>query len=463
MAARSLLAPLASVPAYFAFRIASGLLLLKLSASFLSVGNFTVFAQFVLFAAVLNLVAVGGTQNGLIRQAAASGTQGGLAKTQTAALMIWATAAPVLFLSIAIASASISGILIGDPDQWRVVIVIAALAIAAGPGQIWCSILSGRKRVPTSLAAQAAGLCAGTLTASVLIMRGDPTGAAIAFATGPLVTMTVAFLCADTLRMKLVRPRQAVAEVQTLIRYSAAFAATSSFTAIVLFGLRAQYRDGFGATTLGYWMAANRVSDMSTQLLGLLMIQFFVAHIATMDDASERRSFVVRCWAAGVAIMLLAMAVFSAAAEPLVRLFLSEAFEPAIPVIRTYMVGDVLRVWASLAMFAAFARGKPGRYAAIEIGTLTIMAGVVSVLISAGDPRAPQLGYVAAYATAAAIVTSAFLWRSLPGRIRLPRRPLSLWWPRRGARRTPPQGSGVRRSEPAIARPGRSPAAPPPA
>ena len=72
MGPRALAALLAPVPAYFCFRIASGLLLLKLSASFLSVDDFATFMQFLLFASLLNMVAVGGTQNGLIRQAAAA-------------------------------------------------------------------------------------------------------------------------------------------------------------------------------------------------------------------------------------------------------------------------------------------------------------------------------------------------------------------------------------------------------
>ncbi|HYC64400.1 MAG TPA: oligosaccharide flippase family protein, partial [Reyranellaceae bacterium] len=390
MDSQRLVARLASVPAYFALRVASGLLLLKLSASLLSVSGFTVFAQLILFAAVLNLVAVGGTQNGLIRQSAAAPDAAALARTHSAALLIWAAFAPLLLLPVALAGETISDILVGNPKQWPAVVAIAALAVTAGPGQIWCSILSGRKRVPASLAAQATGLLTSTAAASYFILRGDPVAAAVAFAAGPLVTMTAALL-ASRLRIGLASPRVAAAEVRPLMRYSAAFAATSGYTAIVLFGLRSVYRDSFGATALGYWMAANRVSDMSTQLLGLFMIQFFVSHFATIDGAADRRRFVLRCWAAGVAAMALALGTFSIAAEPLVRLFLSDAFVPAIPVIRTYMVGDILRVWASLAMFAAFARGHPGRYAAIEIGTLTVLALVASALIAAGDVRAPQL------------------------------------------------------------------------
>jgi O-antigen/teichoic acid export membrane protein len=451
-------ARLASVPVYFALRVASGLLLLKLSASLLPISGFTVFAQLVLFASVLNLVAIGGTQNGLVRQAAASPDSEALARTHSSALLIWAGFLPLLLLPIALASRAISDVLVGSPEQWPAVIAIAALALSAGPGQIWCSILSGRKWVPGSLAAQATGLLTGTAAASFFILRADPIAAAIGFAGGPLVTMSIAFLLARRLRIELAPVARAAAEVRPLLRYSVALAATSGFTAIVLFGLRSFYRDSFGTSALGYWLAANRVSDMSTQLLGLFMIQFFVSHLATMDDAAQRRAFVLRCWAAGVAAMTLALVTFSAAAGPLVKLFMSEAFVPAIPVIRTYMVGDILRVWASLAMFAAFARGRPGRYAAIEIANFTLLAAAASALISAGEVRAPQLAYVFANGTIAVIVTLAFLWRMTPSML-----PLRGWSRPRGARRTPHRGKAEPPRGLPLSLPDPSPAVPPPA
>src|SRR5687768_15584602 len=115
---------LASVPAYFALRVASGLLLLKLSASFLPVSGFTVFAQFMLFAAVLNMVSVGGIQNGLIRQAAAVQDDAALARTQGAALAIWTVAGPILLLPIALGSTHISSVLVDTGEHWPVVIEI---------------------------------------------------------------------------------------------------------------------------------------------------------------------------------------------------------------------------------------------------------------------------------------------------------------------------------------------------
>lgn len=408
MGPRALARLLAPVPAFFGFRIASALLLLKLSASYLSVGGFAIFSQFLLFASLLNLVAVGGTQNGLIRQSAAAGDAEALGRTRTAGFVIWIAVAPPLFLIALIASGAISTLLTGASSYWWVVILITAVALSAGPAQIWCSILSGRKRVAASLSAQAAGLTLGTAGAAWRIGQGDPAGAAIAFACGSLVTLAVASRLMARLDLAPAALRPAAPDAKLLLRYSAALAATIGFTAISLFALRSLYRSEFGATALGYWLAANRISDMSSQLLGLFMIQFFVPHVAAMTSEIERRALIVRCWAAASAAAALAIAIFSIAPEPLVRLFLSEAFVPAIPVIRTYMIGDLLRVTASLAMFSAFARGQPWRYAMIEIATVSTMAAIAITLIGLGDPRAPQIAYVAAYALAALAVAIGF-------------------------------------------------------
>lgn len=400
---------LASVPAFFLARMASGLLLLKLSTSALPVGGFTLFSQLMLFAALLNAVAVGGAQSGVIRQTAAAEDDDALARTRRAAMRIWGATAPCLALLITLASAPISHVLVGNRDCWWVVITIALLALSAGPGQIWCSVLTGRQRAAASLLAQAIGLFAGTGAAAWAILHGDPIAATIGFASGPLVTMAAAFLLSAPLRKSPAAPHASGTELRALLRYSAAFAATTGFSSLLLFGLRSLYREDFSTVALGYWLVANRISDMSTQLLGLFMIQVFVPHFAMLESEAERRALTLRFWAAAVTLTGAIPIVFSLISGPLVRIFLSPAFAPAIPAIRIYMIGDMLRVWASLAMHAAFAKGHPERYAAIEMGTLLTMAVITAILATAGDASAPMLGYACAYGLTAALVSLAFL------------------------------------------------------
>jgi hypothetical protein len=109
--------------------------------------------------------------------------------------------------------------------------------------------------------------------------------------------------------------------------------------------------------------------------------------------------------------MSCALIVFTLASGRLIPLLLSDAYLPAATVIRTCMIGDLLRVWASIAMHTAFAKGQPLRYAGMEAGALTVMAAVTIALTAAGDPAALQTGYVAAYALAAIAVSAAFFLR----------------------------------------------------
>jgi hypothetical protein len=402
---------LAWVPAFFALRIGVAVGLLKLSASFLPVSGFAVFSQLTLFSALLGALALCGAQNGVVRQAAASADREELMRTQSAAFAIWSAAAPMALLAVLAGRDWVSTILLGTPADGPAVLAIAALALVGAPSGIWCAVLTGRKQVALSLCAQAAGLAAGAAGAAWRIMAHDAAGAALAFAAGPLVTSCVALPLTLRLGLPLLPRHWRWAPVKTLLRYSAAFAATTGYAAVVAFGLRWLYREHFGATQLGYWLASSRVSDMSTQLLGLFMIQMFVPHMAMVPDEGGRRAFLIRCWAAGAGVMSCALLVFSVGQGALIHLFLSDAYLPAASIIQVYMVGDVLRVWPSLAMHTAFANGQPLRYAGIEAGALTVMALVAASLTLAGDPAAPQTGYVVAYALAALAVSIAFLLR----------------------------------------------------
>ena len=188
----------------------------------------------------------------------------------------------------------------------------------------------------------------------------------------------------------------------------------------MLFALRWTYRDHFGSVELGYWLAANRISDLSTQFLGLFLMQAFVPQFTAASDPHDRRLLLLRFGALGACLTGSALLIFVSAGRLLVPLFLSDAYLPAIPSIRLYMVGDFARLWVSLAMFVAFALGKPARYAWIEISTMALMAVVTVVLISTGEVLAPQIAYASAFGAMALLLGAAIFLRSR----RWPRAPL---------------------------------------
>ena len=414
----------AAIPVYFVIRIASALVLLKLSAQFLTVRAFADFTQFLAFASLLNMAVVGGAQNGLIRQAAAA-TDAELADVHGAGLALWAAAVPLLGIPVALFSRQVSDVLTGSAAHWQVVIALAALSLAAGPGQVCWSVLSGRQRVSQSLGVQAFGVVTGTVAAAWFILRSNAVGAALAFAAGPLVATLAALPFAAQLPL---RWRPTARGLLPLLGYSAAIASTLGFSALTLFALRWLYRAEFGATQLGYWLAANRISDMSTQFLGLFMLQAFVPQLATTRDSLERSRLIARYGLLGAALTGLGLLAMSVAGRPLVHLFLSAAYVPAIPSILLYMLGDFARVWVSLAMFTAFAAARPRRYAAMEISTMSVMAVLALLLMARHAVLAPQIGYVTAFALTALVLGTNALRRS--------GLPLRGSWRPRGERRT---------------------------
>jgi O-antigen/teichoic acid export membrane protein len=399
----------ASIPAYFALRVLSAILLLKLSSLFLDVQGFANFMQFIAFSSLLNMAVVGGAQNGLIRQAAAA-SDAELSDVHGAGLAVCMIAVPVIGIPAAVFSREISQVLTGSGSFGQEIIGLTLLSLTAGPGQVCWSVLSGRKMVAQSLGAQSVGLVIGTAAAAWFIVRGRYPAAALVFAAVPLVGGTAALPFTAFLHLKWRPTRQGLGD---LLGYSAAIASTLGFTALTLFALRSLYREQFGTTELGYWLAANRISDMSTQFVGLFMLQAFVPQLATASSPEDRRRLILRYGSIAAGLMGAALLVFLVASGPLVRLFLSSAYLPAISGIRLYMTGDFLRVWASLAMFTAFANGRPARFAAIEIATMGLMAVLTLALIAADEVHAPQIAYVAAYAITALIIGVAALLRSL--------------------------------------------------
>jgi O-antigen/teichoic acid export membrane protein len=406
-------ARLGAIGVFFALRIGCALILLKLAASRLSVAGFADFSQYLAFASLVTLLAVGGSQNGLIRQVAAARSRHDLEEILAAAAAIWIAASAVLLVLAVVAAGLIGVVLVGHGGDSAIVVALTAAAVFAGPGQIRCSMLSGQGRMISSLAIQSAGLLAGAAGAAVFALRGDPAAAALAFAAGSLVPSV------PVLRLALRRfawpPVVAlVAQGRQLLRYSFAFGTVAAATPLMLFALRWQYRADFGGDALGRWLSANRISDLSTQLIGLFMLQVFVPHVAQLADGSARRRFTLICGAGGMAIMALPLIAFSVAAEPLVRLFLSPSFLPAIPAIRTYMAGDMLRVWTSIAIYSAFAAGRAERYAALELAALGSIAVLSLVLMGQGYASAPQWAYFATHAAfSAGFLALLFVsWRS---------------------------------------------------
>ena len=174
-----------------------------------------------------------------------------------------------------------------------------------------------------------------------------------------------------------------------------------------LFGLRHVYRESFGTDLLGYWLAANRVSDVTSQILGLYMAQIFLPQVARETELRSTGKLLRNTLLIGSTVMLGGWAIFMMGAPFFVTAFFSPAYLPAIPFIAGYLLGDGLRVAASMTMHWMLARRRLAAAIGIELGTATLMTGYVLIFISLGHAQAPYWAYPAAYGTMAVLLFAA--------------------------------------------------------
>ena len=389
------------IAGFFLVKIASGLLLLKLSAALLAVDDFAIFAQFLFLGALASTIAVGGAQNGIVREVAAGDTTR-VRRAGSAAFALWViTLAVVAVISITTAQ-PISFALTGSPSYAWAVPAVALVAIASGPSQILCAVLTGLGRTKASLFAQGAGLIIGTVAAAFTIaIYKTPAVAALAFYAGSLVSTVIAMVAVRDLTILEQLPRAVIkAEMALLLRYAGGFVGIAVTTMCTMFALRYVYLGAFGQGALSFWLVAQRISDLSTQLMGLFMSQLVVPSFASAE-VEQRRLLLIRYWVGITCLMIAVFLIFAALPQFWVRLFLSPLYLAAIPMILVYMLGDIARATVSLAMHAALARKRILIYAGLEIAAIGVMAAITLTLVALKQPFAPMAGYTLGYVSVA--------------------------------------------------------------
>jgi O-antigen/teichoic acid export membrane protein len=402
-----------AVGTFFGLKLVTGLLLIGVSTAFLSISGFVTFSQLFLFFALLSTISAAGVQNGLTRQIAVARADAATERrAAAAAIRIWAIASLITLVVAALLRRSVSELLVGDASLAPIVPLVAFAAVGGGLGILACAVLNGRRRGPTSLLLQSSGLAIGGLLCVWSWAADDPVGAVLGYAAGPLSTSVLATLVTYRAGIRVRSAGEGLGqEVRLLLGYSASFLAIAVIMPSTLFALRHVYRETFGIGLLGYWLVANRVSDVTSQILGLYMAQIFLPQAAHETDPDRTRHLLVRTMLIGSAIMLGGWAVFTLGAPFFISTFLSAAYLPAAPFIGGYLLGDGLRVTSSLTTHFMLARGRLAASVGMEVATAALLTLYLIGLAHLGRPEAPYWAYPAAYATMAVLLVAAFAWR----------------------------------------------------
>lgn len=402
---------LLAAPFYVGVKVAVGILIIKASAHFLSVAGFAAFSQLLFLAALLNMISAFGVQNGLARQIAIAPDEEAESRTRSAAVAIWSLASTVICtLAIALRS-HVAVWLTGDTaDSWAIPAIAAGCA-ASGGGLIYGAILAGKKRPEIALAANMTGVLLGAGFAGVLLADGRSAAAVVAFVAGQAISWPLCWLAARTPRHRT-RVDVRWGEIAKLLHFSWSFLLVATLTPCGLFLARYVYREYFGAIALGEWIVANRISDMTTQVLGIYLAQSFLPVLAAATPREGRR-MIRNVFLGSQAAFVAALTVFSAAPIFWTNIFLSAEFTSAVRFIQFYMLGDIFRAAVAVAAHAALAHRHVGVYVLVELVPMAVFVCATLIGSSWGFVEAPAMSYLVVYAIAWAVLISIFLRGSI--------------------------------------------------
>lgn len=387
-------------------KIACGLLLIGLAARWLDASRFIFFVQFSFLLAVANLVATGGVIHGVVRTVAAgdSAARGTILGT---ALRLSSAIGAVVVAAALLLGGSVADLLVGDREWGWLVAVLAPLAVIAGQGQIICAYLTGAGHAVANMVIQTAALAFATLAALGSLWLGDAALATLVFAGGLATQAPIALFWLrrtghyhDGMLWHQDRSQRS-----ELLRYGGAFVLTASAMPLALFLLRDDYRATFGAVALAGWLAANRLSDVTTQLLGVYMGQIYLPEQAaaqSTDDGRLRLSLYARHLLIAGGLMASGVGLFLLIPTFWVRVGLGPAMLPAVAIISLYLVGDVLRSWPSINQHSLLAGGRTGLYAVHEVAATAIFVAFTLWCKALFATMAPAAAYIAANAVVGA-------------------------------------------------------------
>ena len=383
---------------FFTLKIFFGIIIISLSAKLASSFDFNLFSQFFILFAYFNLVSTAGLQNGTIREIAVLHDDPHSAvRVVGAATAIIATVGLALLIAAIIFGSVISDLLVDKSEYAWLIPLLAILAAISAYGQMLCAVLTGKGRVVMSLLAQAFALIISGILCSAFLQKQNASAAVAAFAFGSaLLPIFAYFALGKDRNQMIIWPVFDRAILAKLLRFSGAFVITASSMPLALFLLRDVYRDMMGAEALSHWLAANRISDVLTQFVGVYMAQLFLPNIATAQSSIDARRHITHTVGIVFAYMLAGLACYSLAPKFWVSNFLAPQFIAGISIITAYIIGDTIRVFPSLVLYTALGTNRISLYATLEIANALVFCLLAILFLSYGLILAPAFAYILA-------------------------------------------------------------------
>jgi len=370
----------------------TGFLRVKLYALLLGVAGVGVISQVQNLHNLLSVVAMMGLGFGIARQVARARSAGDAEAVQSVlatARVLVGGASFVLVAAVLLLAGPLSTWLLGDP-RYASLLRIAAPAVAfAALGRVLHEVLNGHSSYwATSLSTLISSVLGVALLGPLMLWMGLK-GAAAALPAAAFIAWLVVVLMFRKTRpeLKHAAPGAVAATARILLTLGAATLTIAVADQVALLLIRVQLIRWHGLTANGWFQGVWGLSQCLLNVTVVFLGSYAVASISGLPQRSQRHAELHRSLRMTLLLTVPMAAAMILLREPLVRLFLSEEFLPAVPFF-PYQAGGILCRAVGLSLGIGLLTSEPARgwlllglsAPAAFLGTFWLLAGSHEVL-----------------------------------------------------------------------------------
>lgn len=395
----------------------TGFVRVKLYALLLGVAGVGVISQVQNLHNLLSVVAMMGLGFGIARQVARARGAGEAEAVQSVlatARLLTGAASFVLVAAVLLFAEPLSAWLLGDPSYaWLLRVSAPALAFAA-LGRVLHEVLNGHGAYwATSLSTLIASVLGVALLAPLMLWMGLE-GAATALPVAAFAAWLVVVLVFHRTRPELTHASPGVAgdTARILLRLGAATLAIATADQVALLLIRAQLIRWHGLAANGWFQGVWGLSQYLLNVTVVFLSSYAVASISELPRREERHAELHRSLRMTLLLTVPMAAGMILFREPLVRIFLSEEFLPAVPFF-PYQAGGILFRAVGLALGIGLLASEPARgWLVLGLSAPVSFLATFWVLAGSHDVLAAPVAYLVSglvYAVLAALLTRRYL------------------------------------------------------
>ena len=288
--------------------------------------------------------------------------------------------------------------------------------LAAGQVFMSCATLltgymSGQRMTTDFAVLSAVGSLIGMAGAGIGVWQWGLTGAMLGLvllnASPGLVMLCWACRTWPRATLALLRPQWNGPQAATLFKFSLMLSVSALTLPSTNLYLQQLIQGQSGWEAVGYWQAAVRYTDTATQLLAILLTNYYLPRLAQANQTSQLIRVIREAYAFAVPALVLFVALSVPLAKPIILLLYSTDLLPAQDLFGWLVVGTALKLLAYIIGYVAVARASARLYIGAEILQAAMYCALGSLLVPRWGAAGATWAYAVTYAVYFAVCVAA--------------------------------------------------------